>query len=149
MSFLAKVFGGDESVKQRNSSPQEAIKMLRTTEEMLRKEIQDLEKKIYKELNIVLAYVSKNKRGLTVDRFSFMSYLNNAVQMLYFLNWCSLFQIFAFYVFALNCIYMFLPGTHLAHVLLYISLLQILLLNILCFDFCFYSHQKTWKNSFQ
>ena len=79
MSFLAKAFGGGGSKKQQGPSPQEAIQRLRTTEEMLQKKSEHLEKKIDQELNIAKTNASKNKRGFTVNHFSSMLCLNNAV----------------------------------------------------------------------
>jgi charged multivesicular body protein 4 len=63
MSFLAKAFGGGGSKKQQGPTPQEAIQRLRTTEEMLQKKSEHLEKKIDQELNIAKTNASKNKRG--------------------------------------------------------------------------------------
>ncbi|CAB4015883.1 charged multivesicular body 4b [Paramuricea clavata] len=63
MSFLARAFGGGGAKQKQGPSPQEAIQRLRTTEEMLQKKSEHLEKKIDQELNIAKTNASKNKRS--------------------------------------------------------------------------------------
>ncbi|XP_046843437.1 charged multivesicular body protein 4c-like [Xenia sp. Carnegie-2017] len=63
MSFLARAFGAGPSKKEHGPSTQEAIQRLRTTEEMLQKKSDYLEKKIDSETNIARSNASKNKRA--------------------------------------------------------------------------------------
>lgn len=65
MSFLARAFGAGPSKKEHGPSTQEAIQRLRTTEEMLQKKSDYLEKKIDSETNIARSNASKNKRGIS------------------------------------------------------------------------------------
>ncbi|GAV04468.1 hypothetical protein RvY_14739-2 [Ramazzottius varieornatus] len=61
MSWISKAFGGK---KEKNGpiTPQDAIQQLRTTEEMLNKKSDFLEKKVEQELNNAKRHGTKNKR---------------------------------------------------------------------------------------
>lgn len=61
MSFLGKLFGGKK--EEKGPSTEDAIQKLRTTEEMLIKKQEFLEKKIEQELAIAKKNGTTNKRG--------------------------------------------------------------------------------------
>lgn len=61
MSFLGKLFGGKK--EEKGPSTEDAIQKLRTTEEMLIKKQEFLEKKIEQEVAIAKKNGTTNKRG--------------------------------------------------------------------------------------
>lgn len=75
MSLFGKLFGGKKEVTLTTG---EAIQQLRSTEEMLIKKQEFLEKKIEQELQIAKTNGTKNKRG------DFATFLHNS------LNWVDL-----------------------------------------------------------
>ena len=65
MSALAKIFGSKQ--KDKPPTTQEAIQKLRTTEEMLQKKSDFLEKKIQQEIVTAKKAGTKNKRGMILS----------------------------------------------------------------------------------
>lgn len=63
MSFLGKIFGGGKK-EEKGPSTEEAIQNLRSTEEMLIKKQEFLEKKIEQEVAIAKKNGTTNKRGI-------------------------------------------------------------------------------------
>lgn len=65
---MFKIFGGKQ--KEKAPTTQEAIQKLRTTEELLQKKSDFLEKKIDQELQMAKKNASKNKRSKLVNAFT-------------------------------------------------------------------------------
>lgn len=63
MSFLGKLFGSSKK-EEKGPSTEDAIQKLRTTEEMLIKKQEFLEKKIEQEVAIAKKNGTTNKRGM-------------------------------------------------------------------------------------
>lgn len=77
MSFFSKVFGGKKEPAPLSTA--DAIQKLRETEDMLIKKQDFLENKIEIEIQTAKKHGTKNKRGISMNNFFYLTiiYINN------------------------------------------------------------------------